>query len=116
MIIYKSILATFQIIKRLLPAKAVDRLRNINNKTIREYIDEDNMLAPWGGKDEYEFKFIPEKRQREPSLLNHSNNNNNNYINHNNNNIKKVSFSNPLNYLHGSVTFQNASPSSTFRI
>lgn len=83
--------ATFQIIKRLLPAKAVDRLRNINNKNIREYIDEDNMLAPWGGKDDYEFEFIPEKRQREPLLLNH---NNNNCINHNNNNIKKVHFAN----------------------
>lgn len=82
------LLATFQIIKRLLPAKAVDRLKNINNKNIRDYIDEDYMLVPWGGKDDYEFKFIPEQRQPEPSLLN----NNNNIVNHNNNSIKKVSF------------------------
>lgn len=81
--------ATFQIIKRLLPAKAVDRLKNINNKTIREYIDDDNMLVPWGGKDDYEFQFIPEQRQPEPMLLN-----NNNCVNHNNNNIKKVHFAN----------------------
>lgn len=80
-------LATFQIIKRLLPAKAVDRLKNINNKNIRDYIDEDNMLVPWGGKDDYEFKFIPEQRRPEPSLLN----NNNNFTNLNNNYIKKVS-------------------------
>lgn len=78
--------ATFQIIKRLLPAKAVDRLRNINNKTIRDYIDDDNMLVPWGGKDDYEFHFVPEQRQ----LLN----NNSSYINHNNNNMKKVHFAN----------------------
>lgn len=79
--------ATFQIIKRLLPAKAVDRLKNINNKNIRDYIDEDNMLVPWGGKDDYEFQFKPEQRRPEPSLLN----NNNNFTNLNNNNIKKVS-------------------------
>lgn len=90
--------ATFQIIKRLLPAKAVDRLRNINNKNIRDYIDEDNMLVPWGGKDDYEFKFIPELRQSEPSLLN----NNNSYVNHNNNNIRKVK-----------VHFANLNPSET---
>ncbi|XP_035785491.1 motile sperm domain-containing protein 2-like [Anopheles albimanus] len=55
--------ATFQIIKKLLPAKAVDRLRNINSKNISEYIDEDNMLKSWGGKDDYVFKFIPESQQ-----------------------------------------------------
>lgn len=82
--------ATFQIIKRLLPAKAVDRLKNINNKNIRDYIDEDNMLVPWGGKDDYEFQFKPEQRRPEPSLLN----NNNNFTNLNNNNIKKVHFAN----------------------
>nr|XP_029730585.1 motile sperm domain-containing protein 2-like [Aedes albopictus]XP_029730586.1 motile sperm domain-containing protein 2-like [Aedes albopictus] len=82
--------ATFQIIKRLLPAKAVDRLKNINNKNIRDFIDEDYMLVPWGGKDDYEFKFFPEQRQPEPSLLN----NNNNFVNHNNNSIKKVHFAN----------------------
>lgn len=84
--------ATFQIIKRLLPAKAVDRLRNINNKSIRDYIDDDNMLVPWGGKDDYEFEFIPEKRQRDLNHNHNNNNNNANYINHNNNHIKKVHF------------------------
>lgn len=84
--------ATFQIIKRLLPAKAVDRLKNINGKSIRDYIDEDNMLAAWGGKDDYEFTFVPEVRGTpEPALTN------NNSINHNNNSsningFKKVHF------------------------
>ncbi|XP_035913828.1 motile sperm domain-containing protein 2-like [Anopheles stephensi] len=55
--------ATFQIIKKLLPAKAVDRLRNISNKNIREYIDDDNMPRSWGGKDDYVFEFIPERRR-----------------------------------------------------
>lgn len=63
MIAVVCLLATFQIIKKLLPAKAVDRLRNINSKNISEYIDEDNMLKSWGGKDDYVFKFIPESQQ-----------------------------------------------------
>lgn len=81
--------ATFQIIKRLLPAKAVDRLKNLNGKTIREYIDEDNMQAGWGGKDDYEFRFVPELKA--PLMLI-----NNNSINHNNNSngFKKVHFEN----------------------
>uniref|UniRef100_A0A1Q3G2D9 Putative conserved plasma membrane protein n=1 Tax=Culex tarsalis TaxID=7177 RepID=A0A1Q3G2D9_CULTA len=84
--------ATFQIIKRLLPAKAVDRLKNINGKSIRDYIDEDNMLAGWGGKDDYQFKFVPEVRGAPESTLV-----NNNSINHNNNGnlsngLKKVHF------------------------
>lgn len=91
-------LATFQIIKRLLPAKAVDRLKNINGKSIRDYIDEDNMLAAWGGKDDYEFTFVPEvKASPEPELTN------NNSINHNNNSgningFKKVS-THTINFL-----------------
>ncbi|XP_053672555.1 motile sperm domain-containing protein 2-like [Anopheles nili] len=55
--------ATFQLIKRLLPAKAVDRLKNISSKNIREYIDEDNMPRSWGGNDDYVFQFVPEGRR-----------------------------------------------------
>ena len=53
--------ATFQIIKKLLPAKAVHCLKFINLKTIKQYISEDSMLVGWGGKNTYEFKFVPEK-------------------------------------------------------
>ncbi|XP_055622964.1 motile sperm domain-containing protein 2-like [Toxorhynchites rutilus septentrionalis] len=82
--------ATFHIIKKLLPAKAVDRLKNISNKTIREYIDEDNMLLLWGGTDDYVFKFVPEQKSPRHELEN------NNSIHHSNNNnhIKKVHFAN----------------------
>lgn len=82
--------ATFLIIKKLLPANAVDRLKNINNKTIREYVQEDSLLVPWGGTDNYEFEFIPEQKKSQLPLVN------NNFILHNNNinNIKKVHFAN----------------------
>ena len=59
--LFLSISATFQIIKKLLPAKAVECLKFINLKTIKQYISEDNMLVSWGGKDTYEYKFVPEK-------------------------------------------------------
>lgn len=78
---------TFHIIKRLLPAKAVDRLKNVDRTTIKEYIDEDNMHVSWGGRDDYEFMFIPE-RKRTTELVN------NNSINFKDNNIKKVHFAN----------------------
>ncbi|XP_053690288.1 motile sperm domain-containing protein 2-like [Sabethes cyaneus] len=82
--------ATFLIIKKLLPANAVDRLKNINNNTIREYIQEDSLLVPWGGTDDYKFEFISEQKSPELPLVN------NNFILHNNNinSIKKVHFAN----------------------
>lgn len=68
--------ATFKIIKQLLPAKAAAKMKFINNKTIREFVSDENMLKIWGGKDEYKFEFIPEtpsptssKKVRPVSLL-----------------------------------------------
>lgn len=53
--------AAFNIIKALLPPKAVAALRFVNAKNLNEYINEENMLTSWGGKDDYQFKFSPEK-------------------------------------------------------
>ncbi|XP_063695868.1 motile sperm domain-containing protein 2-like [Culicoides brevitarsis] len=53
--------ATFQIIKKLLPAKAVARLKFLNAKNIREYVDEDNMPVLWKGNNKYEYSWVPEK-------------------------------------------------------
>lgn len=55
--------AAFNIIKALLPPKAVVALRFVNSKNLNEYISEENMLTCWGGKDDYQFKFIPEQPQ-----------------------------------------------------
>lgn len=53
--------AAFNIIKALLPPKAVASMRFVNSKNLHEYITRENMLTCWGGEDDYEFKFIPEK-------------------------------------------------------
>jgi CRAL/TRIO domain len=50
----------FQLLKQLLPKKVVERMKTINSKTVRQYIDENNMPHEWGGKDNYEFSFEPE--------------------------------------------------------
>lgn len=57
-----SLPATFQIVKKLLPKKAVEILKFVNAKSIREYIDDDNMPVDWGGRDDYVFSFESEKR------------------------------------------------------
>lgn len=64
--------AAFKIIKALLPPKAVAALRFVNAKNLSDYMTKDNMLASWGGSDDYEYSFVPETRpagaaQHEPS-------------------------------------------------
>ncbi|KAL5291363.1 MOSPD2 family protein [Megaselia abdita] len=68
--------AAFKIIKGLLPPKAVEIMKFLNTKTIKECVDADNSLKAWGGNDDYTFKFVPEKRMEN----NNSSNVNNNYV------------------------------------
>ncbi|XP_055603864.1 motile sperm domain-containing protein 2-like [Uranotaenia lowii] len=84
---------TFRAIKFLLPAKAVDRLKLIDNGTITDFIKREHILVAWGGEDDYTFEFVPEERQpkmiENNNSINHKNNNNNTNSNDNNNNIRK---------------------------
>lgn len=57
-----SFTAAFKIVKALLPEKAVEILKVIKKKDINQYIDKDNCLASWGGNDNYQFSFVPEKK------------------------------------------------------
>lgn len=41
----------------MLPASAVEILKLVDSKSLKEYIDEDNMLKCWGGKDDYVYSF-----------------------------------------------------------
>lgn len=45
----------------MLPEKAVEILKVIKKKDINQYIDKDNCLASWGGNDNYQFTFVPQK-------------------------------------------------------
>ncbi|KAG5676878.1 hypothetical protein PVAND_006683 [Polypedilum vanderplanki] len=50
----------FQLIKGLLPKKVVERLRFINAKNVRQYINDQYIPYEWGGSDKYELKFESE--------------------------------------------------------
>ncbi|CAH0731175.1 unnamed protein product, partial [Brenthis ino] len=54
--------AGFKIVKGILPAAAVERLRSVNKDKLKELVAPEQALVSWGGKDDYVFKFIPEKR------------------------------------------------------
>lgn len=76
------ILAAFKIIKGLLPPKAVEIMKFLNTKTIKEFVDADNCLKAWGGNDDYTFQFVPEKREVASTMDNNNSSNvNNNYVN-----------------------------------
>lgn len=95
--------ATFQIIKKLLPKKAVEVLKFISAKNVRQYIDEDNMPISWGGKDNYEFSFKPENLASNSTngkiIL--TNGKTNHQMNNNNNNDSQLE---NLNLLHKKVS------------
>ncbi|CAG9790534.1 unnamed protein product [Diatraea saccharalis] len=54
--------AAFKVVKTLLPAKAVERMKFANKDTLKDVIAPDQALICWGGKDPYVFEFVPEPR------------------------------------------------------
>ncbi|XP_014290468.1 motile sperm domain-containing protein 2 isoform X2 [Halyomorpha halys] len=52
--------AAFKIIKTWLPAKAVQKIKNVDKKSLKDYVDSTQALKAWGGQDTYEFTFVPE--------------------------------------------------------
>lgn len=57
--------AAFKIIKSLLPAKGVEKMKFVNKDTLKEFVEPEQALACWGGKDNYVYEFIPENRTQE---------------------------------------------------
>ncbi|VVD05476.1 unnamed protein product [Leptidea sinapis] len=55
--------AGFKIIKSVLPASAMDRLKTVNKDKLKDWVAPEQALVDWGGKDNYTFKFEPENRQ-----------------------------------------------------
>lgn len=90
--------ATFQIIKKLLPKRAVEVLKFVNVKNIRQYIDDDNIPTSWGGRDNYAYSFKPESRPSDEGVFL-------NGASHqaNNNNIEQANF----NFMQRKVHFAN---------
>lgn len=57
--------AAFKIVKSLLPAKAVEKMKNVSKDTLKEIVAPEQALTCWGGKDDYTFEFVPENRNSE---------------------------------------------------
>lgn len=66
--------ATFQIIKKLLPAKAVDRLKFLNAKNVKEFVDGNNIPVAWKGTNAFEYSWTPEKISSKSSKATENNN------------------------------------------
>lgn len=54
--------AAFKVVKSLLPAKAIERMKFANKDTLKEVVAPEQALKCWGGKDDYVFEFIPENK------------------------------------------------------
>ncbi|CAH2083380.1 unnamed protein product [Euphydryas editha] len=57
--------AAFKIIKSLLPARAVEKMKFVNKDTLKSFVTPENALECWGGTDNYEFEFVSENRSAE---------------------------------------------------
>ena len=56
----------WKIIKNWLPPKAIDRIKFLDRKTLKDYVSPDQALTLWGGTDSYEYCFEPETPGGEP--------------------------------------------------
>ena len=52
--------AAWRIIKMMLPTSILETTKFVNRTQLTEYIDDDNRLASWGGKDQYKYSFQQE--------------------------------------------------------
>lgn len=61
---FLSVLAAINVIKSLLPPKAVQKIQMLKKASILTFVPEDQALKCWGGKDDYVFSFVPETREQ----------------------------------------------------
>lgn len=54
--------AAFKVVKSLLPAKAVERMKFASKDTLKDIVPPEQALTCWGGKDTYTFEFVSENR------------------------------------------------------
>lgn len=54
--------AAFKVVKSLLPAKAVSKMKFVTKDNLKDLVAPEQALVCWGGKSEYVFEFIPESK------------------------------------------------------
>ncbi|CAH0602340.1 unnamed protein product [Chrysodeixis includens] len=56
------LLAPFKVVKSILPAKAVEKMKFLTKDSLKEIVAPEQAMSCWGGKDNYTFEFIPENK------------------------------------------------------
>lgn len=61
---------TFKMIKSVLPPRTASRMKFVTKSTISKIVQLDHALKSWGGRDSYEFEFVPENKSElmKPSI------------------------------------------------
>lgn len=54
--------AAFKVVKQLLPAKAVEKMKFCTKDNLKDVVATENALTSWGGNDDYVFEFVPENK------------------------------------------------------
>lgn len=67
--------AIFQIIKGLLPKQVVERMKFVNSKTAKNFVEPAHQPIEWGGSDNFELKFESEELDNGDEEGSHVNNN-----------------------------------------
>ncbi|XP_076286455.1 motile sperm domain-containing protein 2 [Lasioglossum baleicum] len=62
--------AAFKVIKSWLPPKAIPKIKFVQKSNIHEYVSQSDILVPWGGTNEYTFKFTPEVHNNIDTTMN----------------------------------------------
>ncbi|XP_042208251.1 motile sperm domain-containing protein 2-like [Homarus americanus] len=62
--------AMWKIIKTWLPPKSVEKIKFVDKKSLKDFVDPDQCLINWGGTDNYEYKFEPEVTPLDEPVLN----------------------------------------------
>lgn len=50
----------WKIIKTWLPPKSIEKIKFVDKKSLKEFVEPDQALVSWGGTDNYEYQFEPE--------------------------------------------------------
>lgn len=64
--------AAFKIIKSWLPEKAIEKIKFVSKKDIKNFVPLDQALVCWGGTSNYQFSFIPEEKTPLKELTNNN--------------------------------------------
>lgn len=64
-----SLTPTFKMVKSLFPPRSASRIKLVTKNTLFKVVQLDHALKSWGGRDIYEFKFVPENKSKISQII-----------------------------------------------